>query len=325
MNSKRKTRSGFCRLKKSAVVPLLLLASFLAACGTLPLKVPPQPSLPTRSLKIVAHRGGTADAPENTLYAARLALRHGADILWFSVQLTSDGIPILYRPRNLSVLTNGRGIVREIPLSTIRKLNAGFHFKQMLPNGQVIFPFRNRPLTIPTLREVLEAIPPQIPIFLDMKAPPAVPLVHAVAQVLEDTHAWSRVRIYSTDLAHTQAWRAYPKARLFEDRGTSRQRLVDLMLGNRCIPPPPGTWVGIELTRPLELIEHFTLGKGISKSVAHWWTPEVVRCHRKLGRVNIVIFGIDNRDSYQQAKQLGVDAVMTDSPAHLQQWSTPAL
>ena len=48
--------------------------------------------------RIVAHRGGTGDYPENTLLACRKAIQNGADLLWLSVQLSRDGVAVLYRP-----------------------------------------------------------------------------------------------------------------------------------------------------------------------------------------------------------------------------------
>src|ERR1700722_8355454 len=61
--------------------------------------------------QIIAHRGGTGDAPENTLEAIRLALEHHADAMWLTVQLSKDGVPVLYRPADLSALTDAGGPV----------------------------------------------------------------------------------------------------------------------------------------------------------------------------------------------------------------------
>jgi glycerophosphoryl diester phosphodiesterase len=61
--------------------------------------------------QIIAHRGGTGDAPENTLEAIRLALEHHADAMWLTVQLSKDGVPVLYRPADLAALTDSGGPV----------------------------------------------------------------------------------------------------------------------------------------------------------------------------------------------------------------------
>lgn len=53
------------------------------------------------SPKIIAHRGGTADAPENTEVAIKTALSNQADAIWITVQLSKDNVPVLYRPSDL--------------------------------------------------------------------------------------------------------------------------------------------------------------------------------------------------------------------------------
>jgi glycerophosphoryl diester phosphodiesterase len=264
---------------------------------------------------IVAHRGGTGDTPENTLQAFSTALENGADALWMTVQVTKDGVPVLYRPADLDSLTDGQGHLENITPNDLLKLNAGYSFSRKDASRQISYPYRADPLRIPTLREALDAVPPSVPIMLDMKQSPATPLVEAVARVLDSAHAWSRVRLYSTDADAIELMKAHPGAQVFETRDATRNRLLDLSLGGTCDnPPPAGSWVGIELHRQVEVVEHFTLGTGVSKVDARWWTPAAVKCFKANGNVKIVAFGVDSADAYATAAALGIDAVMTDSP-----------
>ncbi|MBZ4280823.1 hypothetical protein LAM20_22995, partial [Mycobacterium tuberculosis] len=59
--------------------------------------------------QLIAHRGGTGDAPEKTLPAIKLALENNAEAIWVTVQLSRDGVPVLYRSSDLSALTNSEG------------------------------------------------------------------------------------------------------------------------------------------------------------------------------------------------------------------------
>lgn len=268
---------------------------------------------------IVAHRGGTGDTPENTVLAFRNALDNGADALWMTVQVTRDGVPVMYRPADLSALTDGHGKLADVDYAEVRKLNAGYAFARKDANGQNTYPYRERPLPIPTLREALKAVPAGVPILLDMKQTPSAPLVEAVIQVLDDTKSWSRVRLYSTEADATDRMRMRrPQAQLFESRDATRNRLVDASLGGKCTSPPaPGTWAGIEFERQVEVVERFTLGQGVSKVNAHWWTPAAVQCFKSRGDVHLVAFGVETPEAYDAAAKLGFDAVMTDSPARL--------
>jgi len=48
--------------------------------------------------------------------------------------------------------------------------------------------------------------------------------------------------------------------------------------------------------------------------VAHWWTPEAMKCFKTNPDVKVVVFGVDSPAAYGAAQKLGVDVVMTDSP-----------
>lgn len=267
--------------------------------------------------KLIAHRGGTADRPENTILAIDTALANGADMIWLSVQLSADDVPVLYRPADLSSLTDGKGPVAGMTLEQLQQLNAGWTFTGPAKVEPPLHPYRERPLRIPTLREALQRIPASVPVVLDMKAMPAALQTVAVAKVLDKEGAWGRVLIYSTEADYQRTFAAYPKARLFESRDATRQRLADATLGGRCDAPGNGTWAGFELHRKVTVTETFTLGKGETVTRAAFWNPRSVACYRSRSAVNLVAFGVNDKADYCEAMRLGVDAVMVDSPARM--------
>ena len=75
--------------------------------------------------RILAHRGGGALAPENTLGAIRLGASLGFKGVEFDVMLAGDGTPVLIHDETLERTTNGRGAVAETPYAVLAKLNAG--------------------------------------------------------------------------------------------------------------------------------------------------------------------------------------------------------
>jgi glycerophosphoryl diester phosphodiesterase len=260
--------------------------------------------------KIIAHRGGTADAPENTLDAIQQSLSHHADALWLTVQLSRDGVPVLYRPADLSALTDASGPASARTAAELARVNAGWHFRR----GEA-YPYRAHPTGIPTLREALRVIPPAVPVILDMKALPAAPQTEAVARVLDEERAWSRVTIYSTEADYQQSFAAYPQARLFESRDATRERLVRVLLNQGCVDAPAAhALAAFELHRAMTVVEKFTLGEGRSDVQATLWTPATVACFRRQPDVKIVAIGVNDADDYQAAACLGLDAVLADSP-----------
>lgn len=77
-----------------------------------------------RSMKIWAHRGACAYAPENTMPAFELAKRLGADGIELDVQLTKDGIPVIIHDERLDRTCDGTGFVKDYTLEELRKFNA---------------------------------------------------------------------------------------------------------------------------------------------------------------------------------------------------------
>ena len=62
---------------------------------------------------MIAHRGLSAHAPENTLVAFRMALERGADGIELDLQPSADGVPMVIHDATLERTTDGRGAVRE--------------------------------------------------------------------------------------------------------------------------------------------------------------------------------------------------------------------
>jgi glycerophosphoryl diester phosphodiesterase len=69
----------------------------------------------TRGPLVIAHRGASAYAPENTEAAVRLAVRQRADAIECDVQLSSDGVPIVFHDANLRRLCGERERVDALP------------------------------------------------------------------------------------------------------------------------------------------------------------------------------------------------------------------
>ncbi|TVQ34700.1 MAG: glycerophosphodiester phosphodiesterase [Geminicoccaceae bacterium] len=77
---------------------------------------------------IVAHRGASADAPENTLRAFREAERQGARAIEFDVRLARCGTPVVLHDATLRRTTSGGGRVLAHDAATLTALDAGRWF-----------------------------------------------------------------------------------------------------------------------------------------------------------------------------------------------------
>jgi len=112
---------------------LLFVAIFLSACSA-PITPTVMPTIAptaitTTNLKpklplVVAHRGGAALMPENTLAAFEHALKLGVDQLETDTHLSKDGEVIIMHDPNVATTTNGSGLISELTLAELKKLNA---------------------------------------------------------------------------------------------------------------------------------------------------------------------------------------------------------
>lgn len=78
--------------------------------------------------EIIAHRGFSAAAPENTLAALRAAIDAGADALEFDLQVTADGEPVLFHDDTLGRTTDAEGYIRAWSAAELAEVDAGSWF-----------------------------------------------------------------------------------------------------------------------------------------------------------------------------------------------------
>ena len=96
---------------------------------------------------IIAHRGSAGTHPENTLPAFMEAVRSGADGIELDVHLTADQQLVVIHDESVDRTTNGKGLIRELTLEEIKKLDAGSWFDK-----------KYQATKISTLQEVLNLL-----------------------------------------------------------------------------------------------------------------------------------------------------------------------
>jgi glycerophosphoryl diester phosphodiesterase len=112
------------------------------------------------TIQKVAHRGGAALAPENTLAAFRHALTLPVDAIELDVQMSRDGHAVVFHDETVERLTDGQGNLLDLDLAYLRSLNAAAHFPGGWPDAEVI----------PTLTEVLTLVrQSQLQVYIELK------------------------------------------------------------------------------------------------------------------------------------------------------------
>jgi glycerophosphoryl diester phosphodiesterase len=86
---------------------------------------------------VIAHRGASTEAPENTLSSIERAVVIGADAVEFDVRSTFDDKLVLMHDEKVDRTTNGRGAVSSMTLDNIRRLDAGYWFSSQFRGERV--------------------------------------------------------------------------------------------------------------------------------------------------------------------------------------------
>lgn len=110
-------------------------------------------------VKIIAHRGGMAGAPENTMAAFQRSVELGADMLELDLRTSSDGQLFILHDERLDRTTDSTGVATELMMEELRQLDAGAWFDSKYSGER-----------IPSFQEVLAwANGEEVGLLLDLK------------------------------------------------------------------------------------------------------------------------------------------------------------
>lgn len=238
---------------------------------------------------VVAHRGASAVAPENTLAALREAVRRGADAVEFDVRRSRDGVPVLCHDETLERTTDARRVlpgrapwrVRELTLDELRRVDAGeWHGPSYA--GQ----------RIPTLTEALEALRTSAATALvELKSPADhAATVAELVEVLRETRLPAdRVIVQSFD------------ARAVREL---RQRL-------------PAVRAGVLLRRATRSRVREVAGWADLVNVHHQWLGAGTLGEAREHDLACFAWTVNQPAALRRMLALGVDGIVTDHPDRL--------
>lgn len=230
---------------------------------------------------IIAHRGASAHAPENTLAAFKAALQQNADAIELDAKLTADGQVVVIHDQSVDRTTPNTGRVDELRLSELRKLDAGSHF-------DIAFQGEG----IPTLEEVFKAVGQLTLINVELTnyAAPTDDLPDRVADLVRQHRLQQRVLFSSFNpIALVRIHRQVPEAPI---------GLLAL----------PGRWGWLARSWAAHWLGHDSL----HPEAGDVTIALVQRVHRQ-GK-KIFVYTVNREDDMRRLFEWGVDGIFTDDP-----------
>jgi glycerophosphoryl diester phosphodiesterase len=244
--------------------------------------------------RLFAHRGASADAPENTLEAFQVAWEEGAPYLEMDVRSSADGAVMVIHDASVSRTTGRRGRVENMTFEDIRRLDAGYTFT---PDHGRTFPYRGKGISIPTLEEVFDAFP-KARLNIEIK-PSRAGVERAVLDVIRRYGAEDRVFVAAHEHELIEKFRALDGDVL---TGFSKKEVRDFLsrvkgkdfVGYR----PQG--------KALQVPEYFGLRRVLS--------PAFIDAAHRLER-EVHVWTVNQPLRMKRLLGWGVDGIMTDDPA----------
>jgi glycerophosphoryl diester phosphodiesterase len=245
--------------------------------------------------EVIAHRGGAALRPENTMAAFDNAAKLGVDVLEMDVRLTADGELVVIHDATVDRTTEGNGLVAAMSLAQVQALDAGYRFGA----DSITFPFRRQDIRIPALKEVFAAHGP-MRMVVEMKSY-GEPTAAALCALIRTAGMTLKVLAASFDAATVQAFRrACPEVATAMTSIEARAFVIPAFayLEGLTSPETPALIVPDRL-RSLEVVTARTIGAAQSRALRMYvWT-------------------INEEARMRELLAMRIDGIMTDRPDRL--------
>ncbi|MFI4912650.1 MAG: glycerophosphodiester phosphodiesterase [Sedimentisphaeraceae bacterium JB056] len=234
---------------------------------------------------IVAHRGYSSKAPENTLSAVKKAWEYDIDAVEIDIHLTSDNKVVVIHDSNTERTCGVKHTIKETDSKTLRELDFGSWFSGEYAGEK-----------IPYLSEVIDVIPQEKKLFIEIKCGSEV--VPFLKKVIEDSGRSEDLRIISFDCdALTEAKKVMPDVPMYWLISGKKDKESGKVLPYN--------------QESIDVVKHRGLdGLDVQFSVL---TKEFVDSVHAAG-LEIFVWTVDFMDDVRRMHGLGVDGITTNYP-----------
>lgn len=256
----------------------------------------------------IGHRGAAGELPENTLSSFERALARGAAIVESDLQVSADGVPVLFHDATLERTTNGSGPVARHTLAELRRLDAAYHFRPA-DSASREPPLRRRGYRIPSLDEALETFA-TAHFNLELKDPSPV-LTEATLRAIGDRGCAERVLLTAEDTDLMAALRrAVADAELPVAVGACVGDVIGFVQSMVAGRPPPTVSIEGHRLGPMAL-------QVPPRTAAGPLVDAAFVEHAHAHGLFVHVWTINDPSEIERLLELGVDGIVSDFPGRV--------
>lgn len=266
---------------------------------------------------VMAHRGDSANIPENTIQAFEDAYQLQVDCIETDVHMTTDEEFVLFHDPELDRTTNGTGKIADRTLEELKTLDAGYWFT--IDEGHS-YPFRSQGLKIHTLDEIIPMFP-NVRFNLDIKSThPNAP--KKLAEKLKVLDIEKQVMVGSFHRKQIQKFRKYSEAvssagprevLLFWFKSKFWIKKIKKLPEEQQIPKSESEILKNQLNVFKKELPFKALQIPMRFSILKLVKPSFIQFAHYLG-IAIQIWTINDRKTMEKLLQWNVDGIFSDKP-----------
>lgn len=229
---------------------------------------------------VIAHRGASAYAPENTIAAFKKAVEMGFDLIENDVRRTKDGVIVVSHDGSLDRCTDGTGQIADLTLDEVKAVSAGLKFGPEYKDER-----------IPTLEEALNAVPAHVGYCIELKVPG---LAEDVVRLVERMDRVDRTVIFAFDGSNGPIVKA-------------ADRLIPFL---HLVGGPAEE----KIARVPKIVDDALIYRadmiGVAEDIL---TPELVTAARRKG-LSVWVWTVDDFERARECVLTGVDGIISNKP-----------
>lgn len=236
---------------------------------------------------VIAHRGASAYAPENTITAFKKALEIGADALELDLRQTKDSVLVVLHDADVNRTTSGSGNIKDFTFAELQELDAGSWFDTKFSDEK-----------IPSLQEVIDLLDDTTLIIIELK---------------EGNKAYPGIEERVVQLVKQNEIESQTILKSFDPNVLERLRIIEPDIPLLYVYAFRIPWLGMIIDRGVTFDSVYDLDVEYLQPHRFFLSESFVEDAQSRG-FKIISWGVNSTVAINESLDYGVDGIETDYP-----------